>query len=889
LAEIRAAKQLWEEIMQTFKSGLMAATMLAVGFTTPVLAQDSGDDGASNDIIVTARRVEERLQDVPISVTVLSSEALANNNITSAKDIATYTPSLVTNNRYGVDNTTWTIRGFTQEQRTTATVGTYFADVVAPRGSGATQGGDGAGPGSMFDLANVQVLNGPQGTLFGRNSTGGAVLLVPNKPTDRLEGYVEGSAGEYSMWRGQGVLNIPLADTFKVRLGVDRMKRDGYLKNAGRVGFGPYGDAGGSVDYIAARLSVVADLTPDLENYTIATFSRSKSTGVIPQIYKCFNAALCDQKTRQDALGHWAVSNPLPDSGSSTRQWQFINTTTWQASDNLTVKNLFSYGEYRGKLNLDLFGFYGLIPGVARGTETSASQVRPFVFTHAIPHGYTNAESSLVEEIQLQGSAADNKLTWQGGLYYESNKPLGKSGVQTATFTPCVDSSTLNCTPFAGLGGISLGRLNYQVTETSFEGKAAYFQASYDLTEQLKFTGGIRYTKDTMESDFQTVDIRLGNTIVASAASPKIFNGQTLTANTVADYIVCGNTVAFGAQGSASNPYLSLGNQYTACKQGPNVAGNGNVPKVSSDAFTWLLGLDYKPVDDVLLYAKWSRGYRQGGVAPFAADKLQTYGPEKVDTYEIGAKANWRGFLPGFFNIAGFYNDFRDQQLQIGLSCIPVSACAQTTAILNAGKSRLSGFEAELGLRPFEGMRLSAAWSHLSTKVKEIQDLAPLVQSIGLPFTDIRPIAKGSVLPNSIPDKVVGSASYTLPLDQSIGKITFGGTVVYQSKYRVVSDSSTTTLALAAFPFCGSAAIANTAAGCSTVGNGILPSATYANVNVTWEGIGGMPIDATFFVTNVTKEVVLQHANLQETQGAMTAIVGEPRMWGVRVKYKFGQ
>ena len=146
-----------------------------------------------DEIIVTARRVEERLQDVPISITVLSQEYLTNNNIQSAKDIATYTPGLTTNNRYGSDNTTWTIRGFTQEQRTTSTVGTYFADVVAPRGSGATQGGDGAGPGSLFDLQNVQVLKGPQGTLFGRNSTGGAVMLVPRKPTSELEGYLEGA------------------------------------------------------------------------------------------------------------------------------------------------------------------------------------------------------------------------------------------------------------------------------------------------------------------------------------------------------------------------------------------------------------------------------------------------------------------------------------------------------------------------------------------------------------------------------------------------------------------------------------------------------------------------------------------------------------------------
>ena len=128
------------------KSVLLAAT--ALSFAGPAFAQDAdtAEEASGNDIVVVAQRVEERLQDVPVSVTVLNEKLLSNNNITSAKDIATVTPSLVTNNRYGNDNTTWTIRGFTQEQRTTSTVGTYFGDVVAPRGSGATQGGDGAGP-----------------------------------------------------------------------------------------------------------------------------------------------------------------------------------------------------------------------------------------------------------------------------------------------------------------------------------------------------------------------------------------------------------------------------------------------------------------------------------------------------------------------------------------------------------------------------------------------------------------------------------------------------------------------------------------------------------------------------------------------------------------------
>lgn len=880
------------------KTILATATVLSSAWAVPAFAQDAEEAAGTNDIIVTARRVEERLQDVPISITVLNAETITNNNIQSAKDIATYTPGLSTNNRYGSDNTTWTIRGFTQEQRTTATVGTYFADVVAPRGSGATQGGDGAGPGNLFDLANVQVLKGPQGTLQGRNSTGGAVLLVPVKPTDRLEGYVEGQVGDYDLRRIQAVLNVPLADTFKVRLGVDRNKRDGYLKNAGRIGFGPFGDKGGSVDYFAARLSVVADLTPDLENYLIASYSHSKSTGVLPKVNArrndgqflvngCFTAdpiatatarltnpsagpvafsaltgalgsanAICAQATREAAKGFWSVSNPMPDHGSETKTWQVINRTTWQAGDNLTVTNILSYAEFLGDTNLDLFGFYQPVT-VAAGSETNGLQVKPFNTTRYLPGEHTNAQSSFVEELRLNGTGADGRLIWQGGLYYERNAPIGTSGILSTTQTPCADIATYNCLP--GQNGNSIGRLGYQWHRNRFEGKAAYFQASYDLTEQLTFTGGIRYTVDKMSSDFGLAAVR-----IYSAPVNTRFNNipVTLPAGT---YFYClnDNRLSFGTPNTASNPLLPLNQLTGSCAQSSTV---------KTKAPTWLLGLDFKPADDMLLYAKWSRGYRQGGVAPFAADLLQNYDKEQVDTYEIGSKVSWRGAVPGYFNISAFYNDFTDQQLQIGLSCNPVSACAQTTAIINAGASSLKGLEAEAGVTLFDSLRIDAAYAYLDTKIKKIIDLTAVVAGAGLPFNDVRGLPVGSVIPNAVPHKATVSAKYTLPLDESLGRLSIGGTFVYQSKYRAVSDPTALS---------GGKLVYLTKFG-------VLPSSKMINMNVTWEGLAGLPVDTSFFVTNLTKEKTFLHANVQATNGFVSNIIGEPRMYGVRLRYKFG-
>src|SRR5690625_1385329 len=299
------------------RSVLMTAS--ALGLTAafpavPTLAQPTQPSFVLEEVVVTARRREERLQDVPVSMTVLNQESMHNNNIVNAGDIATYTPSLQTNSRFGSDSTNFAIRGFSQELRTTSSVGVYFAEVVAPRGANTTQTGDGAGPGDFFDLENVQILKGPQGTLFGRNTTGGAVVLTPKKPTDEFEGYIEGSVGNYDMHRVQGVVNIPITDNLRSRFGVDYQERDGYLKNISDIGPSRFAD----VDYVSLRASVVWDITDNIENYTILKYSDSSNDAPPFSLLACDAAnppfgALCqadmDRRADRGQLGEYDVYN----------------------------------------------------------------------------------------------------------------------------------------------------------------------------------------------------------------------------------------------------------------------------------------------------------------------------------------------------------------------------------------------------------------------------------------------------------------------------------------------------------------------------------------------------------------------------------------------------
>ena len=133
------------------RAGLLLSVALGgVAAATPVLAQDASDASATGDIIVTARRVEERLQDVPISMTVVNPQQLSDRNITVANDLATYTPSLSSNERYGPEKQSFSLRGFNQDQSTAPTVGVYFAEVVGVRAQGGTTSGNTVGAGAFM-------------------------------------------------------------------------------------------------------------------------------------------------------------------------------------------------------------------------------------------------------------------------------------------------------------------------------------------------------------------------------------------------------------------------------------------------------------------------------------------------------------------------------------------------------------------------------------------------------------------------------------------------------------------------------------------------------------------------------------------------------------------
>jgi iron complex outermembrane receptor protein len=821
--------------------GHRRSAFVAAGAMSFCLSSQAASDAPNIDsVIVTARRVEERLQDVPISVAVVNQDQLNKANIVGVDDLVKIVPGLNVESRYSSETNAFSIRGFSQALRTTSSVGTFFGEVVAPRGgAGAFPGGDGAGPGNLFDLQNVQVLKGPQGTLFGRNTTGGDVLLTPQKPKDTFEGYAQGSYGNFNMVGIQAVVNLPLAPWARLRLGADRQTRDGTLNNISGIGPRKFND----VDYYAFRTSLVLDLSQDLENYTIASLLNSDHVGTQPQLYRAnpassFGALAAAQVNRLNAPGGdpYQVEQTLSNPRSITKQAQVINVTKWYASDALTVKNILSYATFKQGLNQSVFGsnFQRTVAGVPAYISTAQA------FNEAGSYG--NDQRSLTEELQLQGYSADGKLNYQGGLYYEHSTP----GDPTINESISV-GALCQVGPYTGLSTMrcASGSVNVSLYTIEYTNMAAYAQGTYAATDRLKLTAGLRITDDRTEATSQAF-------VATFPPVPPVLGPQFVAATIT------------GCQITHST--------YANCKVGSDLL------HTSSTRPTWTLSAQYNPLQDAMVYGTYSRGYRQGSAAPAAIGAKTSFDPETVDNFELGAKTSWTGSVSGHSNLTGFYSKLTDAQLLVGLNCtMPVCpAGGSATSVFNAGKAHMYGIELDGSLKPSDFFRVdfSGAWVH-SRVDAYVADITPYIANFN---NRLNTAAVGDPLPLTPEFGGNFSATVTLPVPENIGKVEFSALYRYASGFRTAASNTNDALN----------------AGLIAAGRDPIPvdkasAISQVDLNLDWRDVGGQPVDLSFFVTNLTQQVYYTVTQpLYASFGFDLRYVGQPRMFGARLKVRFG-
>jgi iron complex outermembrane receptor protein len=269
-----------------------------------------------------------------------------------------------------------------------------------------------------------------------------------------------------------------------------------------------------------------------------------------------------------------------------------------------------------------------------------------------------------------------------------------------------------------------------------------------------------------------------------------------------------------------------------------------------------LQDFDYKPVDGTLLYVKWSRGFRAGGVDT-ASTGAEIWQPEKLDAYELGLKQSLHGAVSGYFNAAAFYNDFTNQQevatLQNKATLVNVG-----NTIVNAGKSRIDGVELESGVTVFDRVLLSASYAYLDTKL----------QRLVVPFSPIFNYTvlavQGDPLPLVPKNRVTLTATYKLPLDRRFGVLSFGPTYTHTDRQLITRTT------LPQYNY--------------------LPSTDLLNLNANWDNVLDHSFDVALFMTNVTdKHYPVVIGGSYNSLGYESVQWGQPRMYGIRVRYNFGR
>ena len=491
----RTAEQVNRKIHRRFatRSSLLA---VLVGSTTlqvsPVLAQEqpaAADAPTLDDIVVTARKREENLQDTPISVAAFSGDALAERQVANVADVGNFTPNLIIDSASALGGSSSTIsafiRGVGQSDFNLTIdpgVGLYLDGVYISRSVGSLL--------DTVDLARVEVLRGPQGTLFGKNTIGGAIVLTSEQPDEEFAGQLEAVTGSYDRIDIKGMLNVPLGDRLAMRITGSSQNRDGYyrrLQDGGRMG---------NKSSLSGRFQLAWEATDTLTLSLSVDGTRAREEGK-PLTLIAVNPVA-------DFAGFWnfAVNGAncfTPPTGLPVPNRPPCYNDQWITADrratNTTGANFSDLDLWGGSLTVDWEWGAVNFKSITAYRDLESAFFQDYDGS-PLPIGETGndySQTQFSQEFQFSGTALDDRLKWLVGLYY-----LNEKGTD-------VNSLTFSVADF-----ISGGRV-------SNDSYAAFSQLGFAVTDQLNVTIGARYTSETkrfLPDQFIVAD-RTGGSILA--------------------------------------------------------------------------------------------------------------------------------------------------------------------------------------------------------------------------------------------------------------------------------------------------------------------------------------------------------------------------------------
>jgi iron complex outermembrane recepter protein len=748
---------------------LMGATALAfgmVGIPSAAFAQAAPaaeEDGVGLDtIIVTARKTSENVQDVPVSVTAFSGAQLQAQGAARVEDLARFTPGLtLVGSPANTNAAIFAVRGQAQTDVLATlepSVGVYLDGLYIARTPGIN--------GDLLDIASVQTLKGPQGTLFGKNTSAGAILFETNKPKlNETSLALTATYGRFNQIDGSAIVNIPLVtDKLAFRGAVQQRHRDGIYHDIVN------GKNYNNIANYSGRAKLLWEPTPDIsivatgdwsnyksngpvENITYispgpnaasaATAIQSGNPGVGPAIgavFSCIvgrpaplpagtpvgcgipglagNFGLVGSAAIAGLRAFGVTVNPLtgvgaPPTGLGLLSQPLIQTYIDLANNNprnvslnanpLTKTNTQTYSL---ALAVDQsFGTFKLIGGYRKVTSLSRVDLDGTPFTLLHTTGRQNLHQWSIEG-QLAGKVLEDKLNYVVGATY-----FTEAGVDQST-----SENALGIAP-ALSGGASTdttGR-NFGIIDNKSYG--IYAQGTYHFTDRFSATGGLRYS-----SDDKAVETHNGKNFLNTLTPLTVLVGGNEPCALPAPGVFPGTTVASpGTTAANNNCQFNTAAKYSA--------------------ISYTAGLEFKVSDDVLLYVKSSRGYRSGGLntrqntgtlilqsstRPGTLATTEPFAKEVNDEQEIGLKTEFFDRRLRF-NIAGFYNKVTNKQIS---SLLPVPGKTTLLTILSNANQRDYGVEADLAFKVTRDITLEANGAYLNAKLTKFLQPAALGSTV---------------------------------------------------------------------------------------------------------------------------------------------------------------
>lgn len=751
---------------------LLGASISALGAGHALAQADGGT--TIEEIVVTAEKREQSLQDVPVAVSAYTSERREVLGVDSVEDLARMTPSLSYTN-----NDRMSIRGF---GRLTNSIGTDPSVALYS---------DGIFTNSMFDastpplfIERTEVLRGPQGTLYGRNSIGGTINIISKRPTETFEAELRGLVGNYETWRLDGLVRGPITENLRFLIGGSLDRRgEGFVENMG--------PARGTAEM--SRYIIEAQIEADLGDNTVARMRYTKfdwddSYGVGNTLNNIITpldtTSLVGVGTSalyyNPTFGFTGVNPAVTDPYTINTNWGAYGSLDVHHRLHLDITTDLGWGtlkylggyqqyDYNTSSDSDLTARTGPIsipvpdldgPGPLTGfTATNvATDFRTF---------YEERQSWYSNEINLS-SNSDGPFNWIVGLYQyyqEYDQPQGIRIVgDPGIFTPIsLTGATLPSNP--------RGAFVYVDGHLETKSYAAFGQFDWEFAETWTLTAGLRYTYD--EKDGFDVARYVARLPAAALLTGLVGAGLPLS-------------VAQGLSLDLTTQQVCGGLSLAACAANPLTADlfpnpTGGLRRNLSgdwDALTGTLGVQWQPNGDTNLYARYSRGYKSGGwLGSNGLTPDPLVDPEYVDNFEVGAKTTINGQLQ--INAAAFYSDYRGFQAPLTVQLGSITG----SRFLNLD-AEVRGVEIESQWSPISDLNVFASYAWLDAEVvsgccfvdsTDPLALAPGANPVGTPLPNgsRAQTVVGNALPLSPEHKVTVGANYTWRFDA--GSLTANG------------------------------------------------------------------------------------------------------------------